>query len=424
MAVGINLDRARDVASARLVDASSIRNLADSGQGSVKVGSSTYKVSVESGAATVRADNFLAKLRNFFSPVRVNKLQTLLTDRLHAQQVAAGLVSERQDSKSAAISAALSRASATVRHTSTISEAELAGMESQVAYGFASGRRPIRSVIVNAGGQTQWVNTLTIDKLNANNTIAYIGNQTNYGLLMREYLDPQAVRARALLERTPPEERELSLEWRGFLAERLDCDDGQEHFDIFARVHSYMRELENPGSGGLTPSSQDKLQAKGLDGLIRELLLKNSPSLNEMAVAAKEESLRELTAQVKTLAPLNREARLEIFFTGSLPPDVGVLLSEAGTTHYFRQTSKLGLDFFRSRTPPVPVNFWLQNPDLTTVSSADTLMASGRQARRENSFSEAITYSEMRHALRHNYENVHYLTFYTAPTPAQAPVVN
>jgi hypothetical protein len=452
----IRLTRASDAAeSYKELTSTQVNRMRKAGGGTIKVGGSSYTV-------TIQADGKVNV--NPFRP-RDSKVTTKVTTELKhllMQRVGEELAREQKEAELQS-----KRTSTRVQSGKTLSSPEIMSFESQedanirlsghAAYGFHYNARRDSNIrfMANVDGKEKPQGMTTIDVLNK-----YIGvkwydekDPRSYAETMRHNLSSSSViEAHPIIEESseegfvsvtkdPPfssviemvsdEEDYASVikksqngEWQKMLSERLH--DSPERFDMFERI-SVMQKIDRGESPhGATPTMIARVKANGLDTEIRELLLKNSPALNkelaELPPAARDQRLDELVSEAKSLAAKSREKRLEslsINDARDAKPKNGIF-REASMTHYFRQTSKLGLTFFKEQG--IPVDFWMQMPDKSTVTSTDTLTAQGRVDRRLAGYSEAITLSEMREvqrlAAKEEAGHIHFVASMPAPAPS------
>lgn len=395
---------AGDAASYARLDGSFEHDLKQSGQGTLTVGTTRYRVSLHHDGLSVTPDNVFARLRHTFSARRPEKLQRLLTERLQSSRGAEARLEVMQQAKEHAFADRFSHID--IRSTSTLSPGEIDAMRQQAAYGFEVAK-PIRGTLSVVGDTPQRARMQMVDTLNLRTGIMYqpvmraavfnlMGTAPGEGLLS----------AGGLPRKTYPGDDEGTA-WRTFLAERIEA--GTAHLDLFARLDTLRQALPNlhdgPEACGLTPARHTRLLAHGFDGEIRDVLLKNSPilgkTLRDMTPDAKERLLRELVEDVKTLLekPTLAEQGQHLDRLITMRPQCGEIIANAMQTHFFRQTSKLGLEFFSTRGQGV--KFWMQTLDGEKITDSATFAGTAqRRARLEEGYSEAITFSEMRHAMR------------------------
>lgn len=398
------LEKARDAASYARLDGSFERDLKQSGQGTLTIGTTRYRVSLHEDGVSVTTDNVFARLRHAFSTRRPEKLQQLLTERLRLAHDAGRRFESMQQSKEHAFADSFSQVD--IRSTSTLSPDEITAMRQQAAYGFEVAK-PIRGTLSVVGDTPQRARMQMVDTLNLRTGIMYqpvmraaifnlMGTAPGEGLLS----------SGGLPRKTYPGDEEGTA-WRTFLAERIEA--GTAHLDLFARLDTLRQavpHLQSEADGcGLTPAQHTRLLAHGFDEEIRNALLKNSPilgkALHGMSPEAKEKLLREIIEDVKALLDRPTLAERGRFLDRlvAVRPQCGDIIANAMQTHFFRQTSKLGLEFFSTRGQGV--KFWMQTLDGEKITDSATFAgAAQRRARLEEGYSEAITFSEMRHAMR------------------------
>jgi hypothetical protein len=401
--MSLTISHARDVAASgskvRMDDFADMRR---TGQGFIKVGHAKYRITIANGRATVTADNANAKFRAHFGNRR-EKLEGALNLRLLRMQTYDAL----KQTKDGVIRAGFQGIE--VKSTRTMLGPGISKGLTGAAYGFESGR-PIRNRMVNLLGQETHARLLTIDTQNTNIGVKYKFNSSrpDEGLAnMRTLLNRQAIAAMPIEGGISADAANLAQEWKTFLLGKID--DGTAKLDLFDKLGK-MREYTRTGiAGGMSPMQIARLKANGLDGEISDALMKNSgllfktpyhqprPAAEQKQLLAKAVALfKELQTLPTPAARIDRLAEL----LGDQPyPTEALIVEQACVTHYFRQTSKLGLEFF-TQQKGMDVNFWLQNPDRSTVSSADTLLGGAREQRHAAGYSEPITFSEMRHAMR------------------------
>jgi hypothetical protein len=199
-------------------------------------------------------------------------------------------------------------------------------------------------------------------------------------------------------------------EWRKMLNARLASS--PDRFDIFERIRLLVQINEGlDPAAGATDDMKAKVMVNGLDAEIGSLLCKNSESLNKAIQAsggitsnAGQQLLNKVIARAKNIAQNVGTTKKESIDkrTDALLENnqYNKYLQEAISTHYFRNTSKLGLEFFGKQKSPIKVAFWLQDRERKTITNTDILQRTDRNDRNAKGFSEPITFSELREIIR------------------------
>jgi hypothetical protein len=198
--------------------------------------------------------------------------------------------------------------------------------------------------------------------------------------------------------------------WRAFLQDHVG------RLDIFSKIAHLEQISMQPAPPGAKQSGWDyQARTKGADAAIEAFVRKNiTPSLNDkvsesdVPIAAR--LLRDLSNLV-TNSPdgVPSETELEAFGTRVADPSVTFqafqAFSEMTKSAFFRQTSKLGLEFFQSRD--VPVLFQWTDSKGVDVENAHSQGAPHRDQKWWHDQSvpvtghfAPITFSEMRHTER------------------------
>jgi hypothetical protein len=403
--MSLTISHARDVAGPRSpLRMDDFADLRQTGQGSITVGHAKYRIRIDNGLATATADNFNAKFRAPFGHRRRN-----LQDALNARLFRMTDYEAGKEIKTDVIRYGFKNVHVT--HTRDLNGPGPSKGLTGAAYGF-DGNFYIRNRIVGkiATEPATFAGLLTIDTLNACFGLRCVFNATfptpDMNAL-RTMLNPEAIRSMPLDPEASPADIPLATAWKAFLQHKIDV--GTAKLDIFEKLDKMRLSSLTKEKGELTDLQFRRLHANGLDGEIGDALMKNSGLLfkDRSGIERTPEDQKELLASSVALFkellllpnPEDRVTALENR-RGTEEPfnDAALIVEQACFTHFFRQTSKMGLNFFTQQG--MDVNFWLQKPDERTVDSADTLVGAAIKQRRGEGHNEAITFSEMRHAMR------------------------
>jgi hypothetical protein len=332
--------------------------------GKLKIGRAEYKVTVAKNRkggreVDVSANNCWAKFRNFFSSRRIDKLKQLLNG---TQGLLSGKAMRRLETPES------------LRGKATNC------LRNQAAYGFHEVR--LRSDSTNPNSRMQRM--ITINDLNDEIGVDFYN--------MRKNLAPIPA---------PRRISPLADAWRTKLNGQITSS--PERFDMFKRIQILEQIANGENPKGATEGMKAKVKASGASGLdvkIGDLLRKNSDELNRdirnaggIKSDAGQQILDQAVENAKRIAKMDIDERMR-----HLARPGNAYLRDASAIHYFRNTSKLGLEFFGQQR--IPVAFWLQDPDGKTLNSRRMLQNEARNEHYAEGFNKAITFSEMCHVMR------------------------
>jgi hypothetical protein len=203
----------------------------------------------------------------------------------------------------------------------------------------------------------------------------------------------------------------------------------RDRFDMFERITLLTQISEGQNPQGATEGMKAKLDASSLDERIGDLLRKNSEYLNQDIKELGKDSpagkqlLADAVKHAKYVASTMKTAEERIGYLENIHRHpCNTYLRQASAMHYFRNNSKLGLEFFEQQGTKVAL--WLQNLNKETIRDTTILQHTDRDKRYASGYSEAISFSEMRHAMRMiakgNGTHIHFVTSATIPSTSAA----
>jgi hypothetical protein len=201
------------------------------------------------------------------------------------------------------------------------------------------------------------------------------------------------------LNLSPPEATTLppplSAAWHNMLYKSLGSS--PERFNMFKRIQIMVQIADGESTTGATTGMEAKVKANGLNAEIGDLLRKNSSELNTAIMKASEEGkeliLKKAVEYAIKIATDSDPINALVTNDNSVADDNSenkLYLREASAKHYFRNTSKLGLEFFKEQK--IPVVFWLQDLGGKTITSTDTLKDDTHKKNYKKGYNKAITY--------------------------------
>ena len=208
--------------------------------------------------------------------------------------------------------------------------------------------------------------------------------------------------------------REKLERWGRFL------HDHAGKIDIFAKINHYKTVAENPRAFKRATGWVGEAARKGIDRMMESLIRKNIPG-DELRIAGEykltDKDITALSYLFQELATrdgrVSKDERKALMMKGlgyagyesTTPEFVEDLLSIASKVMrnmVFRQTSKLGLEFFKQEGTPVMFQ-WSNHEGVSLEGGEKTIMNTWWKDDRDsvhNHYGATITFSEMRHVMK------------------------
>lgn len=398
---------AKHIADVQVRDLVNMSNPTEVKQATVKAGGNTYSVSLSKGNIDVKFKG------GFFNCFRKNSLNRM---RAHLEAQFADWLKAVDPGKEAIASAIIASTDETLSSKFAVGERGNAAGTSLAVYGFSTIRNDRHEDIE----KTHNAKFTMIDGYNRS-----IGIGEGRGNLMPDCKQLNQIVAKikdGSLKSEPEDDGYDKAKvdaWKDFLAKNVD------KVDIFGRIRE-LAEVDKNRKAHLGDKGWKGMVARqGLQKTMEAFVRKNLPggddlrirtktgdiymdaqhvkamaaALVDIATGAGKESGKAVTRAERDEAVERAVAKLKLKFDDNIKDRISMSINEVLTTAFWRQTSKLGLDFFKEQK--VPVVFYWTNHAGHALADNDAALADkwwkNPSEKLTDHYGATITYSEMRH---------------------------